>query len=96
MKKLSKSQKAEVDKLDASLPESAEAEESGYHAPSSQDVEDIRHDHNTAGAGAITADEAVREVTDARERQKIEAHENDDAFPDLYEQEGADDIRNAS
>ena len=46
--------------LDEDISELQEAVESGYHAPTPADIEDIKHDHNTAGPGAITADEAVR------------------------------------
>ena len=36
------------------------AADSGYHAPSAQDIDDIRKNHRTAGKGRLNADEAVR------------------------------------
>ncbi len=42
------------------LTDLSEALESGYHPPTKEDIQDIKHDHNTAEPGAITADEAVR------------------------------------
>lgn len=52
------------------------AAESGYHPPSEQDIEDIKHDHNTAGPGATTADQAIREI-------RVDVEEN----PELMERD---------
>jgi hypothetical protein len=55
-KKLNQSKRPDPDET----TELEEAMESGYHAPTPDDIKDIKHDHNTAGPGAVTADEAVR------------------------------------
>lgn len=64
MKRKSKVQKLERvldDELsEGEMTETAEAIESGYHPPTQDDIRDIKHDHNTAKPGSITADEAVR------------------------------------
>lgn len=51
--------------LDAQRMKRSGAEDSGYHAPSPQDIRDIQHDHNTGAPGAVTADEAVRRAGEA-------------------------------
>lgn len=55
------------DRQDEERMEKSGARRSGYHEPSKEDVEDIKHDHNTAAPGAVTADEAVREARGAGE-----------------------------
>lgn len=45
--------------------------ESGYHSPSESDVEDIRKDHSTHSTPeAVSADEAIREVSGTAEPQE--------------------------
>lgn len=45
--------------------------ESGYHSPSDSDVEDIRKDHSThTSPDAVSADEAIREVSGTAETQE--------------------------
>jgi hypothetical protein len=57
------------------------AKESGYHAPTKADIGDIKHDHNTAAAGAITADELIR-----RERDTATARAPEEAKEEIAEQ----------
>ncbi|MGZ3711308.1 MAG: hypothetical protein ACXWQO_18380 [Bdellovibrionota bacterium] len=59
-KKHHRQSEPELSEIDEPDTEFEEAIESGYHAPTPEDIDDIKHDHNTASKGAVTADEAVR------------------------------------
>jgi hypothetical protein len=53
--------KALAENRDELRMERSGAAASGYHAPTTEDIDDIRKDHSTASAaGAINADEGVR------------------------------------
>lgn len=57
--------------------EKSGARRSGYHAPTKEDVEDIKREHNTAPEGSVTADEAVREAREAGELAEEPAREEE-------------------
>ncbi|RZA09049.1 MAG: hypothetical protein EOP11_02955 [Proteobacteria bacterium] len=53
------------------------AEESGYHAPTAQDIEDIKKDHHTHTApNAVNADAFIRDGSSTGELQGAEDDEN--------------------
>lgn len=67
MGKNKKSKKTEREVQDEKRMITSGAEEAGYHAPTDDDVQDIRKDHDAATTG-ISADEAIRQVHGTAEK----------------------------